>query len=144
RSSARSATRRWSWRPRVSPPCPSPAATAWTTRSGRSSTPTGPAATERSSSSAEDAPNERMYDVTQLSALVTGATRGIGRGIADHLAREGYSLTIAARNQEVLDSAASQLRDLGAPRVEAVAADMADPEAVDAVLAGHREAYGSM
>lgn len=82
--------------------------------------------------------------MTQLSALVTGATRGIGRGIADHLAREGYSLTIAARSQEVLDSAASQLRDLGAPRVEVVAADMADPDAVDAVLMGHREAYGAM
>lgn len=82
--------------------------------------------------------------MTERSALVTGATRGIGRGIADHLAREGYSLTIAARRQEVLEEAAQELQALGASRVETVPADMADPEAVDSVLATHREAYGSM
>ncbi|WP_202865432.1 SDR family oxidoreductase [Ornithinimicrobium sufpigmenti] len=82
--------------------------------------------------------------MTQLSALVTGATRGIGRGIADHLAGAGYALTIAARRADALAAAADELRDLGAPRVETVAADMADADAVETVLARHREAYGSL
>ena len=42
-------------------------------------------------------------------ALVTGASRGIGRAIAKGLAAEGAKLCIAARGQEALDEAAAVL-----------------------------------
>ena len=60
------------------------------------------------------------------SALVTGASRGIGLGIATRLAHRGYALTVAARDPDRLDSVAGQLRAAGAPDVQALAGDIAD------------------
>lgn len=49
----------------------------------------------------------------QRVALITGASRGIGRAIAEQLAGEGFDLTISARNPETLDQVAAQLRGSG-------------------------------
>jgi len=46
-------------------------------------------------------------------AIVTGASSGIGKGIAEAFSKEGAKLVIAARNQEKLDVAADELRSLG-------------------------------
>jgi 3-oxoacyl-[acyl-carrier protein] reductase len=54
------------------------------------------------------------------SALITGASRGIGLQIARHLAARGMGLTITSRTQSDLDALAPALRDLGAPDVEAL------------------------
>jgi len=78
------------------------------------------------------------------SALVTGASRRIGLGIATRLAERGYSLTISARGAERLESVADRLREAGAEEVRAVAADLADPEATARVVETHRETFGSM
>lgn len=78
------------------------------------------------------------------SAFVTGASRGIGLGIATRLAERGYALTISARGAERLESVAERLREVGAKEVRAVAADLADPEATARVVETHREAFGSM
>ncbi len=45
------------------------------------------------------------------TAIVTGGTRGIGRAIAEALLREGLSVCIAARNQDEIDKAVSELGD---------------------------------
>lgn len=78
------------------------------------------------------------------SALVTGATRGIGLGIASQLARLGYSLTISARDPVRLDEAAASLRALGAPLVESVAGDVADRAVVRSLARRHRDVYGAL
>jgi short-subunit dehydrogenase len=44
------------------------------------------------------------------TALVTGASAGIGKAIAFALAREGVDVVICARRKEPLEAAASQLR----------------------------------
>ena len=57
-------------------------------------------------------------------ALVTGASKGIGRAIALELARAGADLVINARGREALEAVAGEVRACGR-RVETVAADVA-------------------
>lgn len=45
-------------------------------------------------------------------AVVTGANRGIGRAVAQELAREGYSLGLIARNRTQLDSVRAEIEDI--------------------------------
>jgi 3-oxoacyl-[acyl-carrier protein] reductase len=78
------------------------------------------------------------------SALITGASRGIGLAIATRLARSGYGLTISARGGEALEIAAKSLREDGAPEVVVVAADMADPASAETLVAAHSEAFGDL
>ncbi|MBO6577383.1 MAG: SDR family oxidoreductase [Rhodothermales bacterium] len=60
-------------------------------------------------------------------AVVTGASRGIGRGIAESLAREGCKLVVCARGEERLEETATALRELGA-EVVAVSGDVTSAE----------------
>ncbi|MFI2228818.1 SDR family oxidoreductase [Nocardia testacea] len=85
-----------------------------------------------------------MNDKHPKSALVSGASRGIGLGIAQRLARRGYALTITARDADRLDIVAADLRAAGAAAAVSVAADMADPQGVERVLARHADRFGSM
>jgi hypothetical protein len=63
-------------------------------------------------------------------ALVTGASRGIGRAVAESLAREGCNLSLVARNQELLDAAARDLSSKYGVQVEVLAMDMRAPDAI--------------
>jgi 3-oxoacyl-[acyl-carrier protein] reductase len=63
-------------------------------------------------------------------ALVTGASRGIGRAIAEAMAREGASVIAAARNTDAIHSWSSTLPELGA-RIHPIALDVTDRAACD-------------
>jgi short-subunit dehydrogenase len=64
---------------------------------------------------------------TSGTALVTGASSGIGAEIARELARRGHHLTLVARREERLRSLAEEIAaDLGG-EAEAIACDLADP-----------------
>lgn len=63
-----------------------------------------------------------------MRALVTGASRGLGRTVAELLARDGWSLLLTAREEAPLHDAAAALRDAGAAAVEARAGDVTDPD----------------
>jgi short-subunit dehydrogenase len=66
-------------------------------------------------------------------AVVTGASSGLGRGLAARLEDRGMSLVLTGRNETRLDEAAHQIRR-AAPRVklETVAADLSTPSGVSA------------
>ena len=59
------------------------------------------------------------------TALVTGASAGIGVGIAESLAREGVRLAIAGRNREALEAVAERVRTVGGMRPHVISGDVA-------------------
>jgi short-subunit dehydrogenase len=63
------------------------------------------------------------------TAVVTGASSGIGREIARELAGRGQGLTLVARRKERLDELAAELGGSSGVRVEVVAADLTDADA---------------
>jgi NAD(P)-dependent dehydrogenase (short-subunit alcohol dehydrogenase family) len=77
------------------------------------------------------------------SALVTGASRGIGRAIAGLLAASGWALTLTARDERRLNEVSAELTWSGVP-LQVVAGDMADESTAERLVDRHRAAYGSM
>lgn len=66
-------------------------------------------------------------------ALITGASKGLGRAIAEELATEGVHVSICARGQEDLERTAQALRQHGVP-VVAIPADVAKAEETQRVI----------
>jgi NAD(P)-dependent dehydrogenase (short-subunit alcohol dehydrogenase family) len=77
------------------------------------------------------------------AAIVTGASSGIGLGLARMLGEEGHALTVNSRRPERLAEAVEELRGLGY-EVEAVPGSVAEEEVVGRVVAAHRERYGRL
>jgi NAD(P)-dependent dehydrogenase (short-subunit alcohol dehydrogenase family) len=77
------------------------------------------------------------------SALITGASSGIGLGIARALGRSGYGLTVVARRAEKLNTATNELRELGI-EVESFAGDLGDETAIVSAVDVHRKRFGGL
>jgi NAD(P)-dependent dehydrogenase (short-subunit alcohol dehydrogenase family) len=78
------------------------------------------------------------------TALVTGASRGIGRHAALTLAEAGAAVVLAARSGDELEAVAAAARAAGAPQAVAVAADVTDEDAVEAAVSRAVEATGRL
>ena len=53
---------------------------------------------------------EKLFDLSERVALITGGSKGLGRACADSLAQEGANLVICSRNAGELDQAAEEIR----------------------------------
>jgi 3-oxoacyl-[acyl-carrier protein] reductase len=82
-------------------------------------------------------------ELTGRRALLTGATRGIGRAIAERLAAEGCALAICARDEDELARAADELRGRGVT-VHTGAVDVTDAPALERFVAEAGEALGGL
>ncbi len=76
------------------------------------------------------------------TALVTGASSGIGRAIASELAREGVRVAITGRRRENLEALAGELRAEGHPEPVVVAHDALDAGYVEAVASAAAKTLG--
>jgi short-subunit dehydrogenase len=77
------------------------------------------------------------------AAIVTGASRGIGRAIAETLGDEGFALTLSARTAHTLEQTARELTDKGF-EVESLAVDVADEDGIRRLVALHRTRFGRL
>ena len=73
-------------------------------------------------------------DLQGKTALVTGASGGLGRHFAGLLARQGVQVVLTARNGAALDTACAEIRDAGGT-ARAIAMDVTDPASVAAAFA---------
>src|SRR5262250_3242276 len=74
-----------------------------------------------------------MNKNSQGTALITGASSGIGAIYADRLARRGHDLILVARDRRRLDAIAGRLSGLTGRSVQTLAADLNDRAALSRV-----------
>jgi len=87
------------------------------------------------------------------TVLITGATRGVGRGIADAFARRGDRLVLVARSTDdnpnkvglpgTLESVATELRGLGSADVQTITADLVQTAEAERVVHQMRDSWGT-
>ena len=78
----------------------------------------------------------------EKTALVTGASMGIGRAIAMGLAREGAHVALAARRTNLLDEVAQAISNAGGRRPVVIEADLYNPETPERLAAAARQQLG--
>lgn len=87
----------------------------------------------------------RLFDLTGTVALVTGATKGIGRGVVERLCEHGAQVVVSSRNQGECDAAAAELNARhGRGRTVATghAADLLDLASLQTLVEGTLEKFG--
>jgi 3-oxoacyl-[acyl-carrier protein] reductase len=77
------------------------------------------------------------------TALVTGASRGLGRAIAERLARDGWKVELVARQADKLNEVRAAIEAAGG-KACVHTADISDPKAADAVLAAVEKESGPL
>ena len=81
-----------------------------------------------------------MFDLAGKSALVTGASGGIGGAVARALHASGAAVALTGRNVAALEALAGQLGE----RAHVIAGDLADAEAVTSVAKAAEQALGTI
>ena len=82
-----------------------------------------------------------LFDLSGKVAIVTGASRGLGREIALGYARVGADIVISSRNLEACEAVAAQVRSLGR-RASAIACDMSSWAEIDRLVESTYEHFG--
>ena len=87
--------------------------------------------------------NSELFDLSGDVAVVTGAGRGIGEGIANTLADAGAAVVCAARRVDEIERVTAGIRNRGG-RAIAVATDVTDRGAVDALAQAAVSEFGTL
>jgi 3-oxoacyl-[acyl-carrier protein] reductase len=81
-----------------------------------------------------------MFDLTGKTALVTGATGGIGGAIARAFHAQGATVAVSGTRRDALDGLASELKD----RVHVLPCNLSDKDAVEALVPASEQAMGQL
>jgi NAD(P)-dependent dehydrogenase (short-subunit alcohol dehydrogenase family) len=84
------------------------------------------------------------YDFSGESAIVTGSTKGIGRGIAEGFVEAGANVCINSRTEEDVERVADELDAAAEGRVIGVAADVADPAGIENLVSTAVDEFGQV
>jgi NAD(P)-dependent dehydrogenase (short-subunit alcohol dehydrogenase family) len=85
-----------------------------------------------------------MFDITGLTAIVTGAAQGIGRGIAKALSQAGAHVLLVDRDEAALAAAVESLATTSTGAVEAVTQDVTAADAGARVVAACTDRFGRL
>ncbi len=83
------------------------------------------------------------HDLTGRTALITGASRGIGRAIAEELASHGCAVALAARSADTVQQAADAIEQSGG-RAVAIAADVTEDGAAERLVTETMSTLGGL
>lgn len=81
------------------------------------------------------------FDLNGKNAIVTGASKGIGRSIAEHLARFGAKVVVSSRKLDACEEVVQAIRGEGG-EATALACNVSRRDEVEALVTGARDAHG--
>jgi NAD(P)-dependent dehydrogenase (short-subunit alcohol dehydrogenase family) len=84
------------------------------------------------------------FDYTGESAIVTGSTKGIGRGIAEGLAAAGANVVVNSRTPEEVEATVAELDSIGDGEVIGVPGDVGDLDDIDELVSRATAAFGTI
>ncbi|MEM6265557.1 MAG: glucose 1-dehydrogenase [Bacteroidota bacterium] len=85
----------------------------------------------------------QSFNLSGKVAIVTGASKGIGKAIARAYAEQGASVIVSSRKQEAVDAVAAELQSEGLAAT-GVACNMGDMEAIAQLVKSSQEVYGGL
>ena len=84
-----------------------------------------------------------MFDLSGKVAVITGSSKGIGKSIAEQMARQDAKVVISSRKGEVCEAVARAIRDEGHEAI-AIPANISSKEALQALVDGTHDAWGKI
>lgn len=83
-----------------------------------------------------------MFNLKDKTALITGASGGIGKAIAQALYKQGAKVALTGRNKDALENLAKELGD--ASRVHVIVGDLSSAEAAEKIITDAEAAMGQV
>ncbi len=85
-----------------------------------------------------------MFDLTGKTALITGSSKGIGKGIAVGMARQGTNVVISSRKLEKCKEVAAEINELGKGKAIAIGCNISHKDQLQTLVDQTREQLGQI
>lgn len=89
-------------------------------------------------------PGIKLFDLTGRAAIITGGSKGLGAAMAEGLASAGANVLLVSRNSDEAQATADGIASEYGVKTAAIAADVSNPEDVDAMVARAIDEFGQI